>query len=105
MGEKVKLQGIEVPQWYLELEPKLLEAMEACIAAEDKLSEIRSCIYDMMSEEGIDYINSGLTEVTLCKPTTVENIDKERLKNELPDIFKEYTKTYQRKGYAIVKLT
>ena len=104
MAKKVKVEGIEVPQWYLDKEPQLLEAIDAFSVAEDRLRKIRSFIYDMMTSEEIDTINSGLTEASLYKPTTVETIDKESLKRDFPDIFKEYSKASQRKGYVSVKL-
>ena len=89
MAKKVKVEGIEVPQWYLDQEPQLLEAIDAFSVAEERLRKIRSFIYDMMISEGIDSINSGLTEASLYKPTVYEVIDKESLKRDLPDIFKD----------------
>ena len=102
--EKLTVQGVEVPGWYLELEPKLLEQMEALEKVKRKVDALRTTIYNLMKDEDIDCIKTDLSIVTRTKSSFIDSIDKEQLKLEMPEIFDKYIKKTLRKGSIQVKL-
>lgn len=101
---KVTLKGMEIPQWYLELEPKLLEQMAAMEQIKVKLDALRLTIYNLMKDEKIDCIDSGLAIVTRTKSSFVDSIQKDKLKEEMPEVFNKYVKKTPKKGSLNVRL-
>ena len=77
--EKRVLKGVEIPEWYLKLEPKLLEQIDALETMERKLNTLRNIISDLMEEEKIDAIESDLASVSKTKESIVEQILKKSL--------------------------
>ena len=72
---------------------------------EERAKKLRQVFYDKMTEQGLDkYEIEGLVRINCVKPSTRESIDSTRLKKELPDIAREYTKTSQVKGSLRVTL-
>lgn len=102
--KKTVLKGIEVPEWYLDIEPKLLEQMNELAKAESKLKSIRATIMSMMDDEKIDCIKSDFAVVTRTKDAVIEQILKEKLKEEMPKVYELYLKRSVRKGTLNVKL-
>ena len=102
--KKTVLKGIEVPEWYLEIEPKLLEQMNELAKAESKLKSIRATIMSMMDDGKIDCIKSDFAVVTRTKDAVIEQILKEKLKEEMPKVYELYLKRSVRKGTLNVKL-
>lgn len=102
--KKTVLSGIDVPDWYLEIEPSLLERMSELAQAESKLKSIRATIMSMMDDEKIDCIKSDLAVVTRTKDAVIEQIIKDKLKEEMPEVYEQYLKRSVRKGTLNVKL-
>lgn len=102
--KKVILKGVEVPRWYQELEPKLMELMSEIAEKEEQLKALRSTVQTMMNDEGIDGIESEFTKVSTIKSSFVETILKDKLKEEMPDVYAKYVKTSYRNSSIFVKL-
>ncbi len=103
--KKNVLTGIDIPKWYLELEPKLLEQMELVAKYEEKLNTTRKFIYEMMTDGCIDSIKSGLVTITRTSDSVIEKIQKDKLKDKFPDIYAKFVEKSIRKGGITVKLT
>ena len=102
--EKITLKGMEIPQWYLELEPKLLEQMAAMEQMKAKLDALRMTIYNLMKDEEIDCIDSELAVVTRTRSSFVDSIKKDKLKEEMPEVYDKYLRKTLRKGTLHVRL-
>lgn len=102
--ERNKTTGADIPQWYLEIEPRLLQYIGELKELEEKVKSVKATIKTLMEDDGIDTIDSGLAQISMRKPYDSETIDKDRLKEELPDVYKEYVKTKHCQGYIAVKL-
>ncbi len=103
--QKVVLSGVEIPDWFLKIESPLLTKMAELKAIEEEVKELKASIVTLMKNEGIDRIVSGLSTVSLCRTTVTYRFDKERLKKDLPDIYKRYITETQMSPYIAVKLT
>ena len=103
-SKKVVLKGVEIPRWYQELEPKLIELMSEITEKEEQLKALRTTVQTMMHDEGIDGIESEFTKVSTVKGSFVDTILKDKLKEELPEIYAQYVKTSYRNGSISIKL-
>lgn len=102
--KKNKVTGIDIPKWYLEIEPKLLQYIGEYEELENKVKNVKATIKTLMADDGIDMIDSGLTQTIMHSPHDNETIDKDRLKKELPDIYKKYVKIKHVQEYITVKI-
>ena len=102
--KKVILKGVEVPRWYQELEPKLMELMSEIAEKEEQLKALRGTVQTMMNDKGIDGIESEFTKVSTIKGSFVDTILKDKLKEEMPEVYAKYVKTSYRNGTISVKL-
>jgi predicted phage-related endonuclease len=102
--KKVILKGVEIPRWYQELEPKLIELICEIAEKEEQLKTLKSTIQTMMCDDSIDGIESGFAKVSAVKGSLVETILKDKLKEEMPEVYAKYVKTSYRNGYISVKL-
>lgn len=58
-----------------------------------KAKEVKQVLKEKMEEYGITGFENDYLKVTYTKPTTRTTVDSKRLKDELPDIYEEYSKT------------
>ena len=63
----------------------------------------KEILYELMDKVGVKTIVTDNLLITKVNPTTSEKIDSKKLKEELPEIAKKYTKISDVKGY--VKIT
>ena len=61
--------------------------------AELKDKEFKQALADKMEQLGKKSINVGKLVITLKKATTRTSIDTKKLKEELPDVYQDYSKT------------
>ena len=86
-------------------EMELIRAEQTKKVAEAEAKGYRQMLYELMEQQGIaswETVDKAM-KITLVAPTTQTKIDSDRLKKELPDIAKQYSKTSNVKGY--VKIT
>jgi len=60
---------------------------------EETEAELKNMLIAKMEETGVKSIDNDYFRITYTAPTTQDRIDSTRLKKELPEIAKEYTKT------------
>lgn len=86
-------------------EMELIRAEQAKKVAEAEAKGYRQMLYELMEQQGIASWETAdkAMKITLVAPTTKTTVDSDRIKKELPDIAKQYSKTSNVKGY--VKIT
>ena len=56
--DETKLNGVEVPDWYIKLEPRIIELTNLKEKIENELGELRTTVLSMMKAEGITNVTS-----------------------------------------------
>jgi len=91
----------------LAVERNILEATAAfrkeLDAYKHKDAELREAIYDAMDKTGTKSFENELLKLTLVEPSTRRTLDTTRLKEELPELYEDYSKDSSVKGF--VKIT
>ena len=72
--------------------------------AEANAEKIRQILLEKMREEGIKKYENERIRITYTAPTTRETIDTAKIKEELPDIAKKYTKVGKVKDKITITL-
>ena len=70
--------------------------------AQDK--DLRKQLQEFMDQYGVKKFENDLVKITYVEPTTRTSIDSTRLKKELPDIAKQYSKVSQIKGSVRIEV-
>ena len=78
-----------------EIVDAIVEFQKQALEMKLKEEELKENLKEAMEQHGITEWTSpnGELKVTYTKPFTRTTIDSTRLKNELPDIYEEYSKT------------
>jgi hypothetical protein len=96
-GEIYQKKQLAVPDDFLQkvlaAETAIKEAEELKKKAETAAEAIRADLMRVMAEQGIKSFENEALKITYIEPSTREIIDQTRLKKELPEIAREYTKT------------
>ena len=103
-NDKIQLKGVEVPDWYIELEPQIIELVNQKDQIESKLTGLRKTVADKMKAEGVDTILSDLTMSSLTKDTIVHKFDAKEFRKCHSDLYEEYCKKYPRSGSVSFQL-
>ncbi|HHX68329.1 MAG TPA: hypothetical protein GX708_09800 [Gallicola sp.] len=71
-----------------------------------KQDELKQKLLEAMEENGITNWETpnGEIKVSYRKPSTRTTLDSTKLKNELPDIYEEYSKTSEVKSSIVMKV-
>ena len=105
-GEKYELKTND--EWVLEElddAEKLIAFYETLKAkAEKAAQQVREKIVDSMLKQGITKFENENLTITYVAPTTAETFDSTRFKAEQPDVYKQYTKTINKKASVRIKL-
>lgn len=102
--ERNKLEGIMVPDWYLNLEPGIIEVLALEEQIKSRKEKLQTTILTMMENEGIDSIKSDLTSTSRSNATEVNRFDSVRFKTERPDEYAAYCKVVPRSASVTLKL-
>jgi predicted phage-related endonuclease len=62
-------------------------------AYEERLTELKEQLKDIMTVEGLDAVENDSVTVKYVKPSTRTSVDTKALKKDMPDIFQKYSKT------------
>lgn len=96
-GEIYQKKQLAVPDDFLQkvlaAETAIKEAEELKKKAETAAEAIRADLKRVMAEQGIKSFENEALKITYIEPSTREIIDQTRLKEELPEIARKYTKT------------
>lgn len=79
-----------------------LEEQAKAIEAEGK--KMKAQILEAMEKYHVKSINNDLMTISYVPPTTRTTLDSKALKEEMPEVFKEYSKTSKVKSSVRVKL-
>lgn len=108
-GELYTEKGLEVVdkdvQELINIEQIVYALKTEAKEAEERAEALREQFYNKMTEQNIDKFEvENLIRINCIKPTSRESIDSARLKKELPEIAREYTKTSSVKGFLKITL-
>lgn len=92
--KKRKHKLTELPDWYSDIEKRYIEIIHKKNEIDDELSEIRDELLSLMKEDKLNKIITNDTEVYVIHSFDGRKIDSKRLKNELPEIFDQYSVPY-----------
>lgn len=90
--DKVQLEGVAIPDWYLSLEPEIIEVLALEAQVKSRKEKLQTTILTMMENEQIDSIKSDLTSSTRKDSYESVRFDTTRFKEENPDEYKAYCK-------------
>lgn len=93
-GKKRKHELTELPDWYSDIEKRYIEVIRKKNEIDVELSEIRDELISWMKEDKFNKIITNDTEVYVIRSYNGRKINATKLKNELPDIFFEYSTPY-----------
>lgn len=90
---------------YGNLPARLSEVEDEIIKIEQQMKEwkerqdtLKKGLYDLMEKANVKSYRGGKILLTRVLPSTSETLDTKRLKEEHPEIYKQYVKTTQRSG-------
>lgn len=101
--KKNHLEGILIPDWYLSLEPEIIEVLALEAQVKSRKEKLQTTLMTMMEQENIDSIKSDLTSTSRSVPTECNRFDVTRFKEERPEEYEAYCKIVSRSGSVSLK--
>ena len=89
---KNQLEGIAIPDWYLQLEAEIIEVLALEAQVKNRKERLQTTLLTMMENEQIDSIKSDLTSTTRKGAYESARFDTARFKDENADMYKAYCK-------------
>jgi hypothetical protein len=71
---------------------------------EEQEKTMKEKLLEAMEKYGVTKFDNDIIKVTYYAPSTATTIDSTRLKNEKPEIAKEYSKTSNKKSYIKIEV-
>ena len=102
--KRIRLRGLETPDWFLEEERKLLELSATIDELEVERRRVRRRIMSKMEEEGIRVIDSGLSVCYIVSGGVRHRVDSKLLKKLYPSIWKECQKEGRTSKRLVLRL-
>ena len=102
--KRIRLRGLETPDWFLEQEHKLLELSATIDELEVERRKVRRRIMSKMEEEGIRVIDSGLSVCYIVRGGVRHRIDTKLLKKKYPYIWDECQKEGRTSKRLVLRL-
>lgn len=93
------------PDWYLTLEPKLLEALQKAEEAKAEYDHLRETIKNLMDNEGLTKIGTDLSIASRTPDTQQTSIDKKKLMSDFPIAYEATMQTRPIKGSVRITLS
>lgn len=90
--EKVQLEGVTIPDWYLQLEAEIIEVLALEAQVKSRKEKLQTTLLTMMENGNIDSIKSDLTSSTRKVAYDSVRFDTTRFKAENPTEYKAYCK-------------
>jgi hypothetical protein len=87
-----------LPARLSEVEDEIIKIEQQMKAWKERQDTLKKGLYDIMSEHNIKSYKGGKVLLTRVLPSTTETLDSKRLKEEQPEIYKQYVKTTNRSG-------
>ena len=106
-GEIYKQNEIVTTQQLCEIaeaENLILQAEQMKEQAEKRLQAIRDALMLAMEENGIKSVDTDVVKITYVAPSTRVSLDSKRIKEEMPEVYKTYSKETETKAQVRIKL-
>ena len=87
-----------LPARLSEVEDEIIKIEQQMKAWKERQDTLKKGLYDIMSEHNIKSYKGGKVLLTRVLPSTTETLDTKRLKEEMPEVYKQYVKTTNRSG-------
>lgn len=101
MNELVKIENNEITV-NNEVIEKIKEFNKLKLAIELKEKELKENLKKAMEEVGLKKFSTNGFNATIKNPTTRTSLDTKKLKEELPDIYEEYSKISEVAGSIVL---
>ena len=83
---------VELATVNAEISTKISQTIEAIEKLEEVVKLFKEAVLSEMQLKGIKKFDNGEISITYIEPTTRVSIDSKKLKEELPDVYKKYSK-------------
>ena len=83
---------VELATVSAEISTKISQAIQTIEKLEEVVKLFREAVLSEMQLKGIKKFDNGEISITYIEPTTRVSIDSKKLKEELPDVYKKYSK-------------
>ena len=87
-----------LPARLSEVEDEIIKIEQQMKTWKERQDTLKKGLYDIMSEHNIKSYKGGKVLLTRVLPSTTETLDTKRLKEEMPEVYKQYVKTTNRSG-------
>lgn len=98
------MRGVNIPEWFLKLQPTLVERALQLQEAEREYKELKASIATLMKTDGVEKIDGDLCSVTLCTSGISSKFDKTALKRDMPEIYARYSEETKKAPYIAVRI-
>lgn len=99
-------QGTELDAQLIELKniaPKLLQMKAQVKEFEKREKELKEKFYHSMTENDVKKIETPFIVLTRVLPTKAKTFDKKRFEQEHPELYEQYIKEVDKKGYVKIQ--
>jgi len=83
---------VELATVNAEISTKISQTIEAIEKLEEVVKLFKEAVLSEMQLKGIKKFDNGQISITYIEPTTRVSVDSKKLKEELPDVYKKYSK-------------
>lgn len=83
---------IELATVNAEISTKITQAIQTIDKLEKDIKSFKKMVLNEMEEKGIKKFDNGEISITYIEPYKKNTLDSEKLKEELPDVYKKYSK-------------
>lgn len=101
---KKQEQQLPVPDWYLKLEAKYLEAIAKKQAAEEEIEKCKTAFLGMMESDKLNKVSTDLTVASLMPESVGRKFNSTDFKKDHPDLYEKYATKYVKSSYVQVKV-
>ena len=86
-----------------EISTKITQAIQTIEKLEKDIKSFKKIVLNEMEEKGIKKFDNGEISITYIEPYKKNTLDSEKLKEELPDVYKKYSKESEVKANIKIK--
>ena len=96
-------QAVELATVNTEISTKISQTIQTIEKLEEVVKLFREAVLSEMQLKGIKKFDNGQISITYIEPTTRVSVDSKKLKEELPDVYKKYSKESEVKASIKIK--
>lgn len=94
----------EIPDWYIPMESKLIEAVGRLKDAQKAVDDLKAGIMQLMDGDSIKTVRTDFTLLTYQPPHDRTSVKTADLKEQYPEVFDELSYTIQTKPTLSIRL-